>query len=165
MPVVQVAYDYYPFGMLMPGRYIGDTSEHCTTMTETQMVPAVTRTIAWWGTGRAHAFGGAYLAESYTALIITTPDADDSAGIYDTVQGLVPGVAQTIDINVQSCDGFYRAQVMSGGVVLGSTDLSGFGLGGGSFAVNFTPPTSTVTVEVITGGPFLVSGTTTTGTH
>lgn len=35
-------YDYYPFGMLMPGRYTSDTSTQCATITQTVMVPSVT---------------------------------------------------------------------------------------------------------------------------
>jgi RHS repeat-associated protein len=34
-------YDYYPFGMLMPGRYTSDTSTQCATITQTVMVPTV----------------------------------------------------------------------------------------------------------------------------
>ena len=30
---LRFAYDYYPFGMLMPGRYVSDTSQHCVTVT------------------------------------------------------------------------------------------------------------------------------------
>jgi len=38
MPALASAYDYYPFGMLMPGRYISDTSVHCMTISTTQWV-------------------------------------------------------------------------------------------------------------------------------
>ena len=34
-------YDYYPFGMLMPGRFTSDTSTQCATITQTVMVPTV----------------------------------------------------------------------------------------------------------------------------
>jgi RHS repeat-associated protein len=37
--MVASAYDYYPFGMLMPGRYVEDTSEHCYTVTQTKLLP------------------------------------------------------------------------------------------------------------------------------
>ena len=32
-------YDYYPFGMLMPGRYMSDTSNQCVWVTQTMFVP------------------------------------------------------------------------------------------------------------------------------
>jgi len=38
MPALASAYDYYPFGMLMPGRYVSDTSVHCMTISTTQWV-------------------------------------------------------------------------------------------------------------------------------
>ena len=37
-PVVQSAYDYYPFGMLMPGRYRTDSGTHCSEFSQTSMV-------------------------------------------------------------------------------------------------------------------------------
>jgi hypothetical protein len=43
-PVVQSAYDYYPFGEYMPGRYSSDTDTHCTTVTQTEIVPVTTST-------------------------------------------------------------------------------------------------------------------------
>jgi|GEM_PF-2231536 len=42
MPALASAYDYYPFGMLMPGRYVSDTSVHCMTISTTTWV-----TIPW----------------------------------------------------------------------------------------------------------------------
>jgi len=41
-PVVKSAYDYYPFGMLMPGRYTNDSSTHCTNTSQIIMVPVTT---------------------------------------------------------------------------------------------------------------------------
>src|SRR5690606_10005492 len=32
------AYDYYPFGMLMPGRHVRDTSSHCITISQPKWV-------------------------------------------------------------------------------------------------------------------------------
>lgn len=37
-PSLMAAYDYYPFGMLMPNRYISDTSRQCMTITQTKLV-------------------------------------------------------------------------------------------------------------------------------
>jgi hypothetical protein len=37
-PALAAAYDYYPFGMLMPGRFVSDESEKCLTLTQTQWV-------------------------------------------------------------------------------------------------------------------------------
>lgn len=36
---INLAHDYYPFGMLMPGRYIADTAQRCVTVNTTVLVP------------------------------------------------------------------------------------------------------------------------------
>ncbi len=41
---IPAAYDYYPFGMLMPGRYTHDTNQHCAWVTQTKLMPQ-------WGLG------------------------------------------------------------------------------------------------------------------
>ncbi len=166
MPVVQSASDYYPFGMLMPGRYTSDSATYCTTMTETVLAPTGgTRDIMWWGTGRAHSFGDVELAESYTALIITTPiPLTVASGVTDTVQGLIPGYSQEIDVHVQSATGEYIAQVTNpaGDTVLGSTSLSAFGSGSGTHAITFTPTSTSVKVIVSAAYP-MISGPSTPG--
>jgi RHS repeat-associated protein len=166
MPVVQSASDYYPFGMLMPGRYTSDSATYCTTMTETVLAPTGgTREIMWWGTGRAHSFGDVELAESYTALIITTPiPLTVASGVTDTVQGLIPGYSQEIDVHVQSATGEYIAQVTNpaGDTVLGTASLSGFGSGSGTHAITFTPTSTSVKVIVSAAYP-MISGPSTPG--
>jgi RHS repeat-associated protein len=37
-PAIASAYDYYPFGMLMPDRYVSDTSSKCMTLTQSRWV-------------------------------------------------------------------------------------------------------------------------------
>ncbi len=37
--VIPAAYDYYPFGMLMPFRYTQDNSAHCATITTDKLYP------------------------------------------------------------------------------------------------------------------------------
>ncbi len=41
---IVAAYDYYPYGMLMPDRFVSDTATRCVTTTQTQMVPVKTTT-------------------------------------------------------------------------------------------------------------------------
>ena len=38
-PGLMAAYDYYPFGMLMPGRYTSDTAQRCAWITQMRWVP------------------------------------------------------------------------------------------------------------------------------
>ncbi|KAA5532228.1 hypothetical protein F0919_15630 [Taibaiella lutea] len=37
-PAMPATYDYYPFGMLMPGRFTSDTTSKCTTITQTKWI-------------------------------------------------------------------------------------------------------------------------------
>ena len=43
LPVLAAVYNYYPFGMLMPGRYISDDAQKCITSLTTTLVPRITR--------------------------------------------------------------------------------------------------------------------------
>ncbi len=43
-PAIAAAYDYYPFGMLMPKRWVIDTGRHTATVSQTMLVPRVTQT-------------------------------------------------------------------------------------------------------------------------
>gem|GEM_PF-6703018 len=38
---ISLAHDYYPFGMLMPGRYVSDTAQKCVTINTTVLVPVI----------------------------------------------------------------------------------------------------------------------------
>src|SRR5690606_35765471 len=40
------AYDYYPFGMLMPDRYVSDTTSYCQTISQTKWMKKLTE-ICW----------------------------------------------------------------------------------------------------------------------
>ena len=42
-PSLSAAYDYYPFGMLMPGRYVQGASDSCIFTTTTRWVPQWTK--------------------------------------------------------------------------------------------------------------------------
>ena len=53
-PVVASAYDYYPFGMYMPGRYTEDTNVYCFTATITENVTELTYTPLYLGRAWHH---------------------------------------------------------------------------------------------------------------
>ena len=46
-PSLMAAYDYYPFGSLMPGRYVNDTSTQCAWISQTRYVPQWTYVPIW----------------------------------------------------------------------------------------------------------------------
>ncbi|PQJ10493.1 hypothetical protein CJD36_010985 [Flavipsychrobacter stenotrophus] len=57
-PVVVTAYDYYPFGQYMPGRYTEDTTSYCFTTTLTEMITVVTMVLLDLGHPRMMNSGG-----------------------------------------------------------------------------------------------------------
>lgn len=40
---ISLAHDYYPFGMLMPGRYVSDTAQKCVTINTSILVPVIVK--------------------------------------------------------------------------------------------------------------------------
>lgn len=48
---MSTARDYYPFGMLMPGRYISDTAKKCVTINATVLIPVYARKYLVWHVG------------------------------------------------------------------------------------------------------------------
>ncbi|WP_192347925.1 RHS repeat domain-containing protein [Algoriphagus sp. Y33] len=55
---ISLAHDYYPFGMLMPGRYVSDTGRKCVTINTSILVPVVVRVYLWQTEGVAYKNGG-----------------------------------------------------------------------------------------------------------
>jgi len=114
-------YDYYPFGMLMPGRYVYDTANHCELVTETAPV-LTTGTLGWstlgvWcrpcgftsvGSGIITFGGSSMMASSTTmgdgaSLDVSTVSGTPYSGSV-TVSGLTGGswTLQAIDITSSS---------------------------------------------------------------
>jgi hypothetical protein len=54
---ISLAHDYYPFGMLMPGRYTADESVGCVTINTTILVPKIVRVDLWQTTGTTYVNG------------------------------------------------------------------------------------------------------------
>ncbi|WP_192347928.1 hypothetical protein [Algoriphagus sp. Y33] len=55
---ISLAHDYYPFGMLMPGRYVSDTGRKCVTINTSILVPVIVRVYLWQTEGVGHRNGG-----------------------------------------------------------------------------------------------------------
>ena len=106
-PVLQAAYDYYPFGMLMPGRYTSDTSEQCAWVTTTKYVPTLDYEDYWpgWASGLANCGfvpvndspePDFYIENAGTSeATLTMISSDQGTAIYNMID-VAPGVEQEL---------------------------------------------------------------------
>jgi hypothetical protein len=71
LPAIKTAYDYYPFGMLMPERYTAASENNCATITLTEMVEQdPTSVVTGGGIFRKYACGKYPCYQSCTAHTI-----------------------------------------------------------------------------------------------
>lgn len=161
-PSLKAVFDYYPFGMLMPGRYVQDTSQQCMSLT-----------YVWGGIPEIN---HAYNKDHYPDGLIVAPDAgynaqpvgsatvvvgtideveyynvsatEISTGIEQTVQ-LNAGHAHTLVMNVQATTGDFNAYLSQ--YVNGSwQQISSAALNtAGQTSINFTPVGSSVRLQVL----------------
>ena len=96
-PSLQAAYDYYPFGMLMPGRYVSDTTQQCAWVTTTKFVPSWGYDLPWpgWACGPVHcgftSIGGTDIA--------VVGAGDNDAKLYLQMQDRGFGARNMIDVS------------------------------------------------------------------
>ena len=156
---IVAAYDYYPYGMLMPGRWTSDTDAHCSTLTLSQLVPHKTNTDLLGGTILSPSFS---LIHGATALTAAT-GLGTTAGY--TVYGSGGGVSKTltvtsgvpiaINISIPYIYGSFitisvretKAGVTS---VLNTKNVTA----AASYVLNVTPTTGTISIVVETMSSF-----------
>jgi hypothetical protein len=153
---IAAAYDYYPFGMLMPDRYVSDTSSRCITITQTKWVTT-------WVDSCYDVFNWVWpeVNIASTDLTFSTKKAGNiqfngpnfSSHVYFGINTL-PNVEQTITFSV--LDAITPANVQVGETingnwtVLGSTTLDH----AGDIEVNVVPSGNHVEVRLL--GPYRV---------
>ena len=116
-PVLQSETDYYPFGMVMPGRNTTDSSVHCENVTATVDMPVHNFVTIYWPDGHETAFGGATVSVGASPLVLTAPGA--GGGLHYTLTPATAGITQTLQINFASTPplGFTCTLVQSGGTI------------------------------------------------
>jgi hypothetical protein len=151
-PALASVYDYYPFGMLMPGRYVSDTTGKCMTISQTKWVTTIVDSCMDITIYPPSTEGsGGYEITPWGDIVITVPGPGDAVGF--NVNGLVPGVAQDIVLNftdIRSGTAYVQVieQVNGVPIVLGSLSTSIKG----TYSVKVTPTTQT-SVDVVVHGP------------
>jgi RHS repeat-associated protein len=135
-------YDYYPFGMLMPGRTTQDTGKHCTLVMQTQVVPQqvfVNEDLSQNSTGT----GGATL--SYGPASVSA--SGSTGGVKHTLT-VTPGQPVTLYLTVSmsaSPVSIGVSETVGGGPVnLTSMTVNS----AGQYVLNFTPTTANPWVQV-----------------
>jgi RHS repeat-associated protein len=121
-PALASVYDYYPFGMLMPGRYASDTTGKCMTISQTRWTTqwvdsCVELRVSEWAT-----YGGPVIITNSNNLEVTSATASDGITLNATV---LPGIVQNLSINfvdVVSGGAYVQVSEYVGGtyVMLGS---------------------------------------------
>ncbi len=147
-PIVVSATDYYPFGMQMPGRYMTDTATHCFYATITEMEHYFIYTIDTLVNTSPPVIPilGGNLTSTTTDMQINTTTTGDGASF--TIDSLLPGFSQTITLIAHGVSPLHysiKANIYSGGVLVGGPYTIA---NSGSTSMSFTPPTSTVTLDI-----------------
>ena len=97
------AYDYYPFGMLMPGRYVSDTSQHCVTVSRPtwvwKWVISNCHDVYGWVWYNYLKVGRGKSTKVDDAILVDLPSASDGVSFDLTV---TPHVAQQLQIDVKN---------------------------------------------------------------
>jgi len=141
-PVVVSATDYYPFGMQMPGRYMVDTATHTFNITMMEPVPQFHN--QYYAFNAIPGFfsmaptGSAYLTSTALDLVLNTTSAPGD-GLTMTIDSLAPGLSQTIYLVLDGGSTTYVASIPG---------ISSWGIFTPTLAINITPTTSTVTLNI-----------------
>jgi hypothetical protein len=150
---IVAAYDYYPYGMLMPDRFVNDTNTYCVSASKTQYVPVVVDSALPVSTNTVSL--DAFPPPSGTYITNLSGGGIKLHGQYGGVKmnvNVVGGIMNTITVAMPyiCAGGNVVISVLEGGSLLGSTTL----LSGSTFSIpgarsfSFTPKTGTVTVHV-----------------
>lgn len=152
--VIPAAYDYYPYGQLMPGRWVRDTTPVCLTTTTTQLVPKASNvdipvnsfTLVGGTTGftpwRGGPVGAVYLPQGTYVM--------GTGGSIKKTISVTPGKTITVNINL-------RYLCPSGSVYVEISQTAGFGtavIGSEAFysvadkSITISPSASAITISV-----------------
>ena len=121
-PVVNSMNDYYPFGMIMPGRSFEDNNIHTTSVTGTMMMPVYDSVVIPWGDGNAVITGTGGTIVNGPPLVLTAPL---NGGLSYTLHHISGGVNQWVKIMVVTGgNSNWKAKVIQGGYTSGIVSLS-----------------------------------------
>jgi len=135
--------------MLMPGRYIWDTAEHCAIMTQTMMVPQWVSVSVGVNPGPVNMIGGAVPTWfSPTSVSVFAPAP--MFGLSLDMSGLSVNGSSNISYSVTSLTGTWQASVVDS---TGNTVASQAVQGTGSYSLDFVPASTTAQFQLVSVNP------------
>jgi len=148
-PSLAAVYDYYPFGMLMPGRFKQDSASHCMVSTQTMLVPVTIKVAGPVSGPLVPVLGG-------TGTVITGGVLVSSHSPGDGVSVSTPvtaGLTITLELEVSQLSGapfavLVKEPVGAQDLVLGGATLSASGM----YKVTVTPGGSTLKLVYVGSG-------------
>jgi hypothetical protein len=151
---ITAAYDYYPYGQLMPGRYVADNAQQCAMVTMNRSVPykSMTQVNPTSGVG----YGGATVAGTAVVACGAGPykraDIKGQTGGVTYTLTVTPGVVFRVELNVPSMLGNVNGvitEVRSGTTTtLYSQTFTTGTFGVRDISTDITPQTNTVKITL-----------------
>ncbi|XZF15207.1 polymorphic toxin type 43 domain-containing protein [Chitinophagaceae bacterium MMS25-I14] len=152
---IRTAYDYYPFGMLMPGRFVQDTAQHCMLVSETKMVTTWVYTYPDWESNVS--FTGKVDLSHIGSTSLTFANVSDDATISIPMSADIAGITNTLNFSVTDFRDVPFRMSLTETVDERETELSSLVIDHiGDYAVDFAPHTNNVTLKltkVVLGNP------------
>ncbi len=144
-PVVHSAYDYYPFGMYMPGRHTEDSATHCNWFTQAQTIRVYDSTWVGW----THTAGG--LGTVGGGVISPYPGGGVTLSTTTTGDGLAYAMSispgdHEFDFDIAGSSADYLLTITEGNNLLASTTIPTSTTG--IIAVPFTVPGGVTSISV-----------------
>jgi RHS repeat-associated protein len=137
--------DYYPFGMLMPGRHLSDNSGHTTSATLTVLVPSIVPgTYVGYPTLAPSSYVGHALGTSGGTYLLLNTSITGGGAVYH-VGPITPGIAQSIYITAGGGTDAYRASITTGVTTPVSVIIP---TSGSTPPLNFTPTSTYVDILI-----------------
>ncbi|HVW96812.1 MAG TPA: hypothetical protein VHA56_12655 [Mucilaginibacter sp.] len=161
-PVCQALYDYYPFGMLMPGRYVEDSNgQNCVTVTQVidrlAMRPGylLTDPTGGAGSGGYRISGGTQNTSAIGGASLSTDATENGNGLTVTGSGTGIGsstdyvlsqtdISYTVTLTVDDLAGTWMAEIVEPDGSGGWNQIASVSIPStGTYNLNFTPTSST----------------------
>ena len=150
------AYDCFPFGMLMPGRYISDTSDHCMTISRSNWSTEMADTCKPLATlaSTAYLYGNSTISTSGSNIVMNAPEEGSWIQLTTEVEA---GIDNKFSFDVPVLEGAAESgmQVM----IIETRDNTPYVIGGGYLIPGGRKQTisfnaSGNTVNLLFNGPF-----------
>jgi len=147
---IPTAYDYYPFGMLMPGRYTRDTTVHCAVITQTMLVPQWVWVDIPLFPGAATPLGPGTTLTWFSPISVTANSPAPMGGLAIAMSNLSVNGSSNISYTVNTLTGSWMGQVTdSTGAIIATQAVQG----PGSFSLDFVPASTTATFSLLSTLP------------